>query len=251
MSTQSMSLTWPRTLPGRDQPGRGISQQRVRAGHDQRGRDALVGDVADHEHDPAVRQRDEVVEVAADRPGRPVERGHVPARQVGQLLGQELLLDDLGDLELLLDPLPLAGFGLLLPDQLADPHGGGRVAGQRVEQPQVIGRVAAFGPSWAQTEQADQAARRDQRDHQDHAGGLQGLQRRGLQLQPGDVHRAGRAEQVADQRIVGGQVQLGSGRHHARRRRDDGGGGRGGATQPAAHPGGGADARTRGALAGS
>ncbi len=98
------------------------------ARHDQRGRDALVGDVADHEHDPPVGQRDEVVEVSADRPGRAVERGDVP-----------LLLDDLRDLQLLLDPLPLAGFGLLLPDQLADPHRRGRVAGQRVEQPQVVG----------------------------------------------------------------------------------------------------------------
>jgi hypothetical protein len=68
----------------------------------------------------------------------------VPAGQVGQLFGEELLLDDLGDLQLLIDPLPLAGFGLLLPDQLADPHGRGRVAGQRVEQPQVIGGVTAF-----------------------------------------------------------------------------------------------------------
>ena len=67
-------------LAGRDQPGRRVPQQRVRAGHHQRGRDALVGDVADDEHDPAVRQRDEVVEVAAHRAGRAVERGHVPAR---------------------------------------------------------------------------------------------------------------------------------------------------------------------------
>jgi hypothetical protein len=85
-------------LAGRYQPRRGIAQQRVRAGHDQRGGHALVGHVTDDEHDPAVRQRDEVVEVTADGPGRPVERGHVPARQVGQLLGQELLLDQLRDL---------------------------------------------------------------------------------------------------------------------------------------------------------
>src|SRR6202034_818882 len=67
MSTQSISLTWPRTLPG--EMGRGVAEQRVCARHDQRGGNALVGDVADHEHHPAVRQRDEVVEVTADRPG--------------------------------------------------------------------------------------------------------------------------------------------------------------------------------------
>ena len=126
-------------LAGRDEPRRGVPQQRVRAGHDQRRGHALVGDVADHEHDPAVRQRDEVVEVTADGPGRAVERGHVPARQVGQLLGQELLLDELRDLQFLVEPLPLTGFGLLLADQLADPHGGGGVAGQGVEQAQVVG----------------------------------------------------------------------------------------------------------------
>jgi hypothetical protein len=96
---------------------------------------------------PAVRQRDEVVEVAANRPGRAVERGHVPAGQVGQALRQELLLDDLRDLQLLVDPLPLPGFGLLLPDQLADAHGRGRVARQGVEQAQVVGGVTALGPS--------------------------------------------------------------------------------------------------------
>ena len=221
-------------LAGRDEPRRGVPQQGVRARHDQRRGNALVGDVADHEHDPSVRQRDEVVEVTADRPGRAVERGDVPARQVGQLLGQELLLDELGDLQFLVDPLPLTGFGLLLPDQLADPHRRGGVASQRVEQAQVVGRIAALGPPGAQAEQADQAARGDQRHDQDHARGLQRVQRRGSQLQPGDVHRAGRAEQVADQRVVGGQVQLGTGRHHARRDRLGISRGRLRAAQPAA-----------------
>ena len=49
----------------------------IAAGH------ALVGDVADHEPDPAVGQRDEVVEVAADLPGRPVVR-RPPASRAGR-----------------------------------------------------------------------------------------------------------------------------------------------------------------------
>jgi hypothetical protein len=62
----------------------------------------------------------------------------VPAGQVGQLVGQELLLDELGDLQLLLHPLPLADLGLLLADQLGDPDGGRGVRGQVVEQLAVV-----------------------------------------------------------------------------------------------------------------
>jgi hypothetical protein len=101
--------------------------------------DALVGHVADDDADLAAGQLEEVVEVAADLAGRAVEGRELPAAQVGQLLGQELLLDQLGDPQLLLDPLTLADLGLLLADQLGDPHGRGGVAGQVVEQLAVVG----------------------------------------------------------------------------------------------------------------
>ncbi len=150
-----------------------------------------------------------------------------------QALREELLLDDLRDLQLLLDPLSLPGFGLLLPDQLADAHGRGRVARQGVEQAEVVGGVAAFGPPRSEAEQAHQAARGDERDHQDHTGLLERLQRRRLELEARDVHRAGRAEQIADQRVVRGQVEFGPGRHDAWRVRV---GDRDGALRAAAQP---------------
>jgi hypothetical protein len=126
-------------LAGGDQAGRLGPQDRVGGGHDQRRRDALVGHVADHDPELALGQLDEVVEVAADLTGGAVEGGELPAAQVGQLLGQELLLDQLGDPQLLLDPLTLADLGLLLADQLGDPHRRGGVAGQVVEQLAVVG----------------------------------------------------------------------------------------------------------------
>ncbi len=57
-----------------DQARRVGAQDAVRGRHHHRGRHALVGDVADHEPDATLRQRDEVVEVAADLPGRAVVR---------------------------------------------------------------------------------------------------------------------------------------------------------------------------------
>ena len=47
-------------------------------------------------------------------------RGDLPAGQVGQLLGQEVLLDQARDLELLLVALARDRLGLLLADQLSD-----------------------------------------------------------------------------------------------------------------------------------
>ena len=80
------------------QPLRAGAQDAPRRRHHHRGRNALVGDVADDEADAAVGEVDEVVEVAADRARRPVERGDLPAGELGQLLRQEVLLDQLRDL---------------------------------------------------------------------------------------------------------------------------------------------------------
>ena len=93
MSGQRCSLTRSSTDARVDQPLRGGAQHAAGRGHHQGGRDALVGDVADDEADLAVRQRDHVVEVAADLAGRPVVGGDLPAGQLGELLGQEVLLD--------------------------------------------------------------------------------------------------------------------------------------------------------------
>ena len=88
-------------------------------GHDQGRRDALAGDVAADQADQAVRKLDEVVEVSAHRLGRLVVGGHIPAGELGQFPGQELSLDELGDLQLLLDALSGLELGRLLADELA------------------------------------------------------------------------------------------------------------------------------------
>ena len=81
----------------------------------------------------AVGQVDEVVEIAADRLGRlPVGR-HFPACQVRQLLGQEGLLDDAGDAQLLFQPLTGLRLDLLLADELRHAHGR-RGLGRQVAQ---------------------------------------------------------------------------------------------------------------------
>ena len=83
--------------PGATRRWRGRAQHAARRGHDEGGRDALVGDVADDDPEPAVGQVDEVVEVAADLARRPVVGGDVPAGQARAAPRQEVLLDQLGD----------------------------------------------------------------------------------------------------------------------------------------------------------
>ena len=187
ISSMSSALARRRTSPGDDQPGRLGPQDAVGRRHDQRGRHALVGDVADDDPELAVGQLEEVVEVAADLAGRPVVRGDVPAGQVGQLLRQELLLDQPGDVQLLLDPLAGEGLGLLLADQLRHADGRGGVGRQVLEQPAVVGGVLPLRPARAQAQHADQLARRHQRHDETDAGLPQGPDARRVQ---GDaVHR--------------------------------------------------------------
>ena len=75
MSGHISSLTRPSTSPGETIALRRRAQHAPRRGHHHRGRHALVGDVADHDADLAVRQLDEVVEVAADLARGPVVGG--------------------------------------------------------------------------------------------------------------------------------------------------------------------------------
>ena len=100
---------------------------------------------------------DEVVEVAADRAGRPVVGGHLPAGEVGELFRQEVLLDQARDLELLLDPLARPDLDLLLADELADAHGRSGLGGEVVEQLPIVARVRLVGQPRARGSEARSA----------------------------------------------------------------------------------------------
>src|SRR6266511_3850647 len=195
---------------GVDQPRRLGPQHRMGGRHHQRGRHALVGDVAHHDPGLPAGQFDEVVEVSADRSSRLVVGGHLPAGQVGQLAGQELLLDELGDLEFLLDPLALAQLDLLLAHELRHPDGRGGMRGQVVEELAVVVRVVLLAAARPEAQQADQLALAHQRYGQARALGAQRRERRGVQFEPVQVDGAVPAGEVGEQGIVGGDVQL----HH-------------------------------------
>src|SRR5207245_4357277 len=105
---------------GRHQSRRVAPQHTARRCHDERRGDAVSGDVADDESDLALGKLDEVVEIAADLARGAVEGGELPARKLRDALGQELLLDELRDLELLLQLLARADLRLLFPNELRD-----------------------------------------------------------------------------------------------------------------------------------
>ena len=149
-----------------------------------------------------VGQVDEVVEVAAHRPLGLVVRGDLPAGQVRGGLRQEVLLDQLGHLELVLHALPAAGLRLLLPDQLGHAHGGGGLGGQVLQQLAVVRRVLLLGQPRSQVQHADQLALGHQGDHQAQAHRAHVLQGRRVQLQLFHVHRPRGALQVREQGVV-------------------------------------------------
>ena len=178
----------------------------MRPGHDQRRRDALVGHVADGDPDPPAGHLDEVVEVASDRPSRAVVGGDLPLWQSRKHTGQELLLDERGDAHLLLETLALDGLAGLLADELGDADGGGGLGGQGRQKASVVRRVVLLGQARAQVERADQLALRDERHDEGDAGLAHRSDRRRVEFQLGDLHRAGGRLQVGHQRIRLGDV---------------------------------------------
>ena len=147
-------------------------------------------------------QLDEVVEVAAHLAGRPVVGGDAASRAARAALGQEVLLDQPGDLELLLDALARARLGLLLAHELADPQRRRRLRGQVLEQPRSSHEYSCSdsrGPRlstpisspWVTsgTTSLTPAARSS-------------LERGRVELEPVDVDGAGRALEVGEQRVV-------------------------------------------------
>ena len=126
--------------------------------HDQRRGDALVGHVAHGDPDPPIGHLDEVVEVAADRLGRAVERGDLPLGQLGQLARQELLLDERRDAQLLGQALAVGRLGRLLADELGDADGRGGLGRQRGQQP-CDRRSSSPAPTGAARGSASRSAR--------------------------------------------------------------------------------------------
>ena len=136
------------------------------------------------------RQLDEVVEVAADRARRAVERGQLPAGERRQHLRQEVLLDQLRHRELLLEAVAGANLDLLLAHELADAHRRRRLRGERLEQPAVVGRVVLVGEARPDVEQADQLAVGDERDDQRDAGGPHLGERRRVEIEVRQLDRS-------------------------------------------------------------
>ena len=203
ISGTRISLTRWRTWRGLDEARRLTAQDRLGAGHDQRGRHALVGHVADDDADAPVGQLDEVVEVAADRSCGAVVGGHLPAVQLGQLARQELLLDEGGDAHLLLEPLARLDLDRLLAHELGDTDGRRRLRGEGGQQLAIVGRVVLVGEARAEVEGADELALRHQRDDDPDAGRAKLGQGRRLEADALDVHDAWRALEIGEERVGG------------------------------------------------
>ncbi len=196
---------------GREHPLRRCAKHAPGSRHHHRGGDALVGHVAHDQADQPVGEVDEVVEVAAHGARRAVVGRHLPAGQIGKHPRQEVLLDELGDVELLLDALTLADLGLLLAHELAHLHRRRGLRGEALEQPPVVRRVLLIREAGAQVQHPDQLALGHERH--DHGDALRAhlLERRRLQLEVLQLDGAGCALQVSQDGIVGGDVQLGGG----------------------------------------
>ena len=193
MSGQSSSLTRCERLAGRDDPRGGRAQHAPRGGHHHRGRDALVGDVADDDADLAVGQLEEVVEVAADLAGRLVVRVEVPAGQArGSSRGRKFCWISCATRSSCSMRSRDARLGRLAAHELGHLQRRRGLRGERVEQPLVVGRVLLVGEPRAEVERADQLAARDERHDQRHARGAQRVDGGRLQLEPVDLdHAAG------------------------------------------------------------
>ena len=92
----------------------------------------------------------------------------LPAGEIGELARKEVLLDEPGDLELLLDPLVLTRLYLLLAHELADPECRRGLGREAVEQPAIVRRVVLIREPRPEVEQADQLALADERHDELH-----------------------------------------------------------------------------------
>src|SRR5215211_143320 len=156
----------------------------------------------------AVVELQEVVEVAAYLARRLIVGRKLVAGQVRHTFGEEGLLDQARDPELLLDALPLLGLLLLLADELRYLHGRCRLGGQVVKQLPVVGRVLLLGEARPQVEQPDQLALANERhDHLD-VGRLHGRKRRRIEVELVDLYHPRGAGKVSHYGVVGRYLDL-------------------------------------------
>ena len=144
--------------PGRIvvRPGVLTPQRRLQVRHEQRGRDALAGDVGQHQGDPIHSHLDEVVVVAADRLRLYALRGARETRQLRHALRQQLPLHLLGYLHLLLGP-PFgldAGRHFLAQTDGLDRQGG--LQGNDCQESHVLGGIRLFRLPLSQHDQPDE-----------------------------------------------------------------------------------------------
>jgi hypothetical protein len=187
---------------GRSDALRDRADDAPRRSHHQRGRNALVGDVPDHDAEATAVELDEVVEVAADFAGRAVERLRRPSGERRRLFWQEVLLDQTRDPQLLLVALTRADLGLLLADELRDPKGRRRLRCEVVQELAVVRRVLLLRQAGAEVQHADELALAHQRDGQLHAGRAQPIEGLGFEPELVDVDRPRCLLEVHEERIV-------------------------------------------------
>src|SRR5215218_7101336 len=156
----------------------------------------------------AVLEFEEVIEVSSYLAGGAVEVRYIPAGDLRHALGEESLLDQARDPELLLDALPLLGLLLLLADKLGDLHGRRGLGSEVVQELPVVGRVLLLGEARAQVEEPDQLSLAHQRhDHLD-LGRLHGSQGRRIEVELVDLDHARGTDEVSYDGVVGRYLQL-------------------------------------------
>src|SRR5215213_8124790 len=206
MSVTITSFTLFSTSPG-ESLGRS-AEHGAGSRHHQGGGYALVRNITDDEAEPAVVEIQEVVEIAAHLAGGLVVGRYLVAGSVGYVLGEEGLLDQARDPELLLDALAFLGLLLLLADELGYLHGRRGLGGQVVQQLPVVSRVLLLGEARPQVEEPDQLALAHQRhDHLD-VGFFHGPQGGRIEVELVDLYHPRGAGEVSHDGIVGRYLQF-------------------------------------------
>ena len=125
-------------------------QHRDEQGHQQRRRAALAGDVAERHHEAAVRQRDDVEEVAANRIRGTADPHRLDGLGAMQAVRQHGQLNVPRDLEIVLEREPIGHFQ---QDEEIQKEEGGDNRLRAVRQPRAVGQPEQ--PDQRQQQRAD------------------------------------------------------------------------------------------------